>query len=69
MNTTTRQSVPTVLYVESAGQPVTDPAVIVAALSKAQLDDVITGRARVNGDRSMDLAIWNAAIDRDNGWA
>jgi hypothetical protein len=65
MNTTTRQA-PAARIIYMPGQ--TDPRVMVAALDKLQLDDVITGRARINGDRSLDLAIWNAAIDRDNGY-
>lgn len=65
MSTTTRQAAPRIIYMPDQ----TDPRVMVAALDKAQLDDVITGRARINADRTLDLAIWNAAIDRDNGWS
>lgn len=43
-----------------------DPKAIVAALSAADLDAVIDGRKRIGEDRSLDLAIWNAAIDRAN---
>lgn len=47
---------------------VTHPRLVVAALSPSQLSDVINGRARINNDRTLDLAIWNAAIDRENGY-
>lgn len=44
-------------------------AQIVAPLTPGQLDDVATGRTRLGeGDTTLDLAIWNAAIDRENGY-
>lgn len=40
---------------------------IVAPLTPGQLDDVATGRVRLGqGDTALDLAVWNAAIDREN---
>lgn len=38
---------------------------MVASLSAAELDDVITGRVRLGDSRDLDIAIWNAAIDEE----
>lgn len=40
----------------------------IAALSPRDLNDVITGRTRIGTTQAEQLAAWNAAIDRDNGY-
>lgn len=40
-------------------------AAMVAPLTPGQLDDVITGRVRLGLDRTLDLAVWNAAITEE----
>jgi hypothetical protein len=50
--------------------PVTRESVraVVTAMSARELDDVVTGRVRLTVDEAINLAIWNAAIDRENGY-
>lgn len=46
----------------------TTPAELVARLSRTELDAVIEGRTRIGEDQATQIAVWNAAIDRDNGY-
>ena len=38
---------------------------MVAGLSDAALDDIISGRRRLDVPPEFDLAVWNAAIDEE----